>query len=98
MKKLFALIIALITIVSIAHAELYPMTLMIYDIDVENDLFYATDYSGNQSWVFDEIEDWCVGDLMGIIFDDNETENIYDDIAMSYRYCGWIEPTAWIAP
>lgn len=34
--------------------------------------------------------DWNKGDIVSVIFDDNGTEKIFDDIIVSYKYSGWI--------
>jgi len=35
--------------------------------------------------------DWCIGDLVSIMFDDNGTLDITDDIILDHpRYSGWI--------
>ena len=55
--------------------------------------------NGNQFAFTDKDEDWMVGDLVAVVFDDNGTEKVYDDIILSTRYCGWIskkEMKRWI--
>ena len=41
----------------------------------------------------DDDPDWIVGDLVGIVFDDNGTENITDDIIVSRRNIGYVTDT-----
>ena len=55
--------------------------------------------NGNQFSFENSDGDWMKGDLVSVIFDSNETEEVFDDIIISYRYSGWIsenEQKTWI--
>lgn len=50
-----------------------------------------TDFNGNIWVIVGDPEDWCEGDRIAVIMDNNgTTETIYDDIVVKTKYCGWI--------
>lgn len=98
MKKAAAVLCLILILIPITSpAEYYAFTLMVYEVDYENDIFYATDYSGYNSWEFTEIEDWMIGDLIALLMDDNNTNFIFDDEVINYRYVGWTNPGTWLS-
>jgi len=66
----------------------YPATFRVTDFETETDSVVCVDCNGNE-WMFQGIEDWCVGDCVSAIMDDNGTEIIYDDSIISVRYNSW---------
>lgn len=72
-----------------AHHTLIADTGVIMD-EPDGETIIATLQSGHMFCFDDEDHDWCVGDLVTMIFDDNGTPIITDDIIISYRYSGWI--------
>lgn len=49
-----------------------------------------TDFNGNIWVIMGDPEDWCEGDRIAVIMDNNGTmETIYDDIVVKTKYCGW---------
>ena len=53
----------------------------------------VTMQNGNMFAFENEDGDWCIGNLVSILFDNNGTDIVYDDIIISYRYSGWISET-----
>ena len=50
-----------------------------------------TDFNGNIWVIVGDPEDWCEGDRIAVIMDNNgTTETIYDDIVVKTKYCGWV--------
>ena len=68
--------------------NLYPTTMIITSIE-QNNRITACTASGLTYQFIDDSEDWFVGDLVGMIMNDNNTpESILDDIIISTRYVG----------
>ena len=71
--------------------EIYPTSMIVTEIDYENDLVTIVDFNGN-AFQFFGCEDWCENDICAVSMDDNGTpETIYDDIISQVRYCGYIQ-------
>lgn len=72
-----------------ANAAEYPGLLKVTEVQPE----YLTGVDGNGTlWDYDtDPEDWQVGDLAAVIFEDNGTESIYDDDIRQIRYVGYME-------
>lgn len=99
MKKTIALVLALLTIITIALActpntnsetNLYPTTAVVYELDRENDLVTVEDVNGNL-WQFEGCEDWDINDICSMLMDDCGTASIYDDEIVMVRYSGTTE-------
>lgn len=96
MKKMvlvLALILALIFCYEVngASAEnLYVLVGVVNDLDFDNNLVIVVDCTGEE-WAFEGIEDWCRGDIVGMLMSDNGTEIIYDDIILATFYNGYME-------
>lgn len=91
MKKLIALtltLIALLTVVN-AYADMYPAVGVVTDLDYENDLVIFEDFNQNL-WAMEGIEDWFIGDIGALMMDDMETASIYDDEIMFACYAGFM--------
>lgn len=57
---------------------------------VATDFIVFTDFNGNEWEVNIDPEDWDCGDICSAIMDSKGTELIYDDVAVSIKYSGWI--------
>lgn len=68
----------------------YPKVAKVIDIDYDNNVMTLMDCVGN-CWEWEDIEDYEIGDLCGMIMNDNATDQIYDDIIVQIRYCGKAE-------
>jgi hypothetical protein len=89
MKKMLALTLVLVSLFSIASAEIYPAVGVVTDLDYENDLVIFEDCN-QDLWIFEGIEDWDIGDIGALLMDDMETESIYDDTILLVRYAGFM--------
>lgn len=90
---LFILILLLITSVGKAEMDLdhiYPETLIVEELDYENDLVFLRDFNG-YLWAIEEVQDWEIGDVVSVIFYDCDTDDIFDDEIVYIRYSGYIE-------
>ena len=67
----------------------YPGLLRVTETD--NEVIVGADSNGITFRFIDLSEDWYVGDLAAVIFDDNGTEIIFDDTIKDVRYVGFIE-------
>ncbi len=94
MKKIVSvLFVMVVTLMLFAGSprEIYPTSMIVTEIDYENDLVTIVDFNGN-AFQFFGCEDWCENDICAVIMDDNGTpETIYDDIITQVRYCGYIQ-------
>lgn len=89
MKKMLALTLVLVSLFSIASAEIYPAVGVVTDLDYENDLVIFEDCN-QDLWILEGIEDWDIGDIGALLMDDMETESIYDDMILLARYAGFM--------
>ena len=89
MKKMLALTLVLVSLFSIASAEIYPAVGVVTDLDYENDLVIFEDCN-QDLWIFEGIEAWDIGDIGALLMDDMETESIYDDMILLARYAGFM--------
>ena len=96
MKKNILLILSIIIAVSLLSGfaqkaqdkRNYPTTMIITSIE-QNNRITACTASGITYQFVDDSEDWFVGDLVGMIMNDNNTpESILDDIIISTKYVG----------
>lgn len=84
MGEIISFILAFISVFG-----LYPKTAYIVELDRENELVVAEDAVG-LLWSFsDDSGDWAIGDGVSLIFYDNGTQIIYDDVIVSSRYSGF---------
>lgn len=69
--------------------NLYPAVMEV--VSIENDLVTVQTSTGI-AYQFEGAQDLAVGDLAGLIMDDNNTDIVYDDIIVKVRYGGyWLE-------
>ena len=90
MKRFVAFILVLVSILSVAKAvEIYPRCGIIVDLDYDTDLVVVEDSVGF-IWEFYGIEDYALGDLVGMILCDTGTpEYILDDTIVETLYGGY---------
>lgn len=91
--KLFAIILYLISIfagtnTNAMETELYADTAEVIFVDYENDSVLIKNSVGHM-YEFYGTEDYCEGDLVSVILNDNGTEKVMDDIIVSVRYSGY---------
>ena len=88
MKKLIALTLVLTALCGVASAELYPETARVVDLDYDADVVTVETFNGFL-FSFYGCEDYCEGDGVALIMDDNGTEKVYDDCIVMAQYGGW---------
>ena len=77
--------------------EVYPDCGVITKI--RNGMVFITMQNGNVFRFADEAGDWCVGDLVAVMLNDNGTSKVSDDIVVRAKYSGWIskrEMKSWV--
>lgn len=97
MKKFVAMILVVLAVMNVSAFamttdNLYAKTAVVVEVNEEEDYFVLRDFNGNE-WVYEEVEDWEVGDIASMIMNDCGTPSIFDDEIISIRYDGWME--AW---
>ena len=71
--------------------EIYPTSMIVTEVDYENNLVTIVDFEGRM-YQFYGCEDWYENDICAVIMDNNgTTETVYDDIITQVRYCGYIQ-------
>ena len=93
MKKLVAMVMALLMMMGCAMAEecpYYADVWVVYEVDYETDTVWCMDFVGNV-WSFSECEDWMPGDLCAVMLNTNGTEVVRDDSIVSVTYSGWVD-------
>lgn len=88
MKKMIALILALIALCGVATAEIYPETARVVEVNYDEDTVTVETFTGFL-FVFEGCEDYAEGDGVALIMDDHGTEEILDDEIIMAQYCGW---------
>ena len=73
-----------------SEVNLYPTTVIVYELDQENDLVTVEDANGNL-WQFEGCKDWEINDICSILMNDCGTISIYDDEIVMVRYSGATE-------
>lgn len=71
-------------------AKLYPLTVVVIELDRENDIVTCVDGADN-FWEFYGCEDWETGDFASFLMNDQGTTSIYDDTIEMIRYAGIFE-------
>ena len=71
---------------------IYPAAGEVIGTDAVDNIVYVETVDGN-TWDFeaDGVEDWLIGDKCALIFFDNGTEEIEDDMIVMARYIGFSE-------
>ena len=83
-NKMLVILSSIIAVISLSgfsqsphNNKIYPATMIVISID-ENNLITACTASGLTYQFIDDSEDWFIGDLVGMIMDNNNTPgNIY---------------------
>ena len=76
--------------------NIYTKTAQVYDINEETNIITLEDFHGNL-WQYRGIEGWEeINALCVIIFDNNKTEEITDDIIIRVDPQGVTDPDGWI--
>ncbi len=70
------------------HTNLYALTTVVTEVDMEADTVTCEDYNDNL-WVFDGAEDWEVGDCASLLMDSKGTKKIRDDVVEGAKYSAW---------
>lgn len=69
---------------------IYPTCGVVCEVN-GNDVTFR-DLAGRQYTIPTEDGDWNVNDVVScIMWDNNTTETVMDDIVLSYRYCGYVK-------
>ena len=91
---LAAMFLAMCVVFASAETEaergVYANVGIVTRLDEGEDLVYVEDCVGFV-WCFEGIEDWSIGDMVAMVFDDMGTELIFDDEIISVRYIAWVE-------
>ena len=66
----------------------YPKAAYVAALDYDTNTVTVEDSTGHL-WDFYGIEDWCEGDIVAMIMDDNGTPDVYDDKIVSINFSGW---------
>ena len=69
-------------------AHIYPATAVLTGINSASEEITVTCANGNQFAVRTAPEDWCIGDLCSLLVYDNNTDIVYDDKILQFRYSG----------
>ena len=97
MKKIIACVV-IITVLAAASCTacanyngLYPKFSVVVNVDYNNDIVTVKDFNGFL-WEFFGCEDWIENDICSLLmFDNNTSDTIFDDIIVDVRYDGWVE-------
>ena len=80
---------ALIPAVAPAKNDVYPIAMVVVDLDYDNDIVTCQTITG-LLYSFYGCEDWQHGDIAAMIMDTMGTENVRDDEILSIKYDGWL--------
>lgn len=91
MKKIVTLfLVALVSMMSVASADVYARVGVIYEINYEEDFFVVEDSVGFL-WEYEGVEDFAVDDVVAMMMADVAgTESILDDVILSVTFSGYI--------
>ena len=71
--------------------RLYPNVAYVVEIDRATDTLTVEDSIGHL-WSVQGVEDYMLGDLVGMVMDSMGTDLVYDDEVVKMHYCGgWTE-------
>ena len=74
------------------QARLYPETMIVTEVNFENDIIFLECSNGNQFSInSDGNEDLVEGDIVSCIMYDNGTPLVIDDEILSVKYSGYVE-------
>lgn len=93
MKKLTLIILGILAMTVLAttpvYASEYPSLLRI--TEVQDNVVTGINANGFTFRFVDVYEEWDVGDLCAVIFDDKGTTQIFDDEIRQIRYVGYTD-------
>lgn len=75
---------------SATQIHLYPNCAIVVELNYLTDTLTVEDSIGHL-WQVKGIEDYMLGDLVGMIMHDMGTELVYDDVIVKMYYCGWVK-------
>lgn len=91
MKKIIVTCIVCFLIAGIFFSScVYPKAGIVIEVNYETDTVTVEDCNGDL-WEFGDTSDWEEGDIVAMIMFDCFSKEIYDDIIVSNRYCGYIK-------
>ena len=64
------------------YAKQYPLLTRVIHAE---DYVACKDFNGHV-WIFDDVEDWCVGDYCNLLMNDCGTPDIHDDVIVGTYY------------
>lgn len=85
MRKLCALTVILLSMITVNKIDIYPETAIITEI--KDDVVTAECFNGNQ-FQFIGAEDYMVNDVVSMLMYGNNTDIITDDIILKVKYSG----------
>lgn len=88
-KKLLCILWCVVCFSTTVCAAEYPGLLRI--VEVEDYVITGEDANGFTWRFINASEDWMVNDLCAVIYEDNDTPIIFDDIIKQTRYVGYVE-------
>ncbi len=99
-KKLLAIILAIgLLIMSFNFGYLFSRSTLYSDTGIVTSVTYNESSNtfevtfetlNGHEWVFySEDGDWFINDIISVLFDNNKTETIYDDIIIDTKYSGF---------
>lgn len=93
MKKILVVVLLACLLPSVACAtnynvtDMYALTTMI--VEVNKDYVVCLDFTGNE-WMFDNVNDWSIGDIASLLMWSNGTDMIEDDVIVQTFYGGHV--------
>ena len=71
--------------------NVYAKSTIVSEVDYSHNLVIVKDFN-NVPWTFFGCDDWEVGDICGLVMDNNGTpHDIFDDKIVSTNYCGYVK-------
>lgn len=90
MSLILAFLVKPVSVSPVWGNTIYPTCGIVSEVN-GNDVVFR-DLAGRKYKIPTEDRDWNVNDVVScIMWDNNTTETVMDDIVLSYRYCGYIK-------
>lgn len=70
------------------RANCYALTCEVVEVDNDNDVVTLVDANGN-TWEWEGVDDWKIGDCASLLMDNNGTGQIADDEILSMTHNAW---------
>lgn len=98
-KKILTTVLAIgLSVLSFSSGYLFSRSTLYPETGIVTDVVYTSEktfqitfetFNGHE-WVFySEDGDWFINDSISVLFDNNKTETIYDDIIIDTKYSGF---------